>query len=72
LTDTFYGTIISLIINKEFVIKVHINSNKLGFLLREYECIKKITKDFSDISEITIRKMNYKKVNKIIDKKENY
>lgn len=69
LTDTFHGTVISLIMNKEFVTKVHINSNKLGFLLREYECIERITKDFSDISEITIKKIDYKKVNKTINKK---
>lgn len=66
LTDTFHGTVMSLIMNTEFVTKVHTNSNKLGFLLKEYECLDRITKDFSDSSKIIEKKMDYSRVNEII------
>lgn len=69
LTDTFHGTVMSLIMNTEFVTKVHTNSNKLGFLLKEYECLDRITKDFSDSSKIIKKKMDYKKINNLIEEK---
>lgn len=69
LTDTFHGTVMSLIMNTEFVVKVHTNSNKLGFLLKEYECLDRMTKDFSDSSKIISREMDYKKINSLIEEK---
>lgn len=69
LTDTFHGTVMSLVMETEFVTKVHTNSNKLGFLLKEYECLERITKDFSTTSEIVTKKINYKKINEIIKEK---
>lgn len=66
LTDTFHGTVMSLIMNTQFVTKVHTNSNKLGFLLKEYKCTDRITKDFSDIEKIILNEVNYEKINQII------
>lgn len=66
LTDTFHGTVMSLVMETQFVTKVHTNSNKLGFLLREYGCTDRITKDFSTTSEIIAQKIDYSKVNEII------
>lgn len=69
LTDTFHGTVMSLIMNTQFVTKVHTNSNKLGFLLEEYECLNRRTDDFSDALEIIKQEIDYDKINKIIDYK---
>lgn len=71
MTDTFHGTIMSMILNKEFITKVHTNSNKLGFLLKEYNLISRITKDFSDSSNIIKNNINYDEVNKIINERRN-
>lgn len=69
LTDTFHGTVMSLIMNTQFVTKVHTNSNKLGFLLKEYKCTDRITKDFSDTKKIILNKIDYEKVNGIIEER---
>lgn len=69
MTDTFHGTIMSMILNKEFITKVHTNSNKLGFLLKEYNLTSRITEDFSDSSEIIRNKINYNEVNEIIEER---
>lgn len=71
MTDTFHGTIMSMILNKEFITKVHTNSNKLGFLLKEYNLTSRITKDFSDSSNIIKNNINYDEVNKIINERRN-
>lgn len=68
-TDTFHGTVISLITNTQFITKVHTNSNKLGFLLEEYNMTARKTKDFSNIEEIIKTPIDYKEVNKIIDER---
>lgn len=69
LTDTFHGTVMSLIMNTQFITKVHTNSNKLGFLLEEYECVSRRTNNFSDALEITKQEICYNKINDIIDHK---
>lgn len=68
-TDTFHGTVISLITNTQFITKVHTNANKLGFLLEEYNMDTRKTKDFSNIEEIVKSSINYNEVNRVIDER---
>lgn len=65
-TDTFHGTVMSLIMNTDFITKVHTNSNKLGFLLEEYNCLDRRTNDFSNAKEILSNPIDYESVNKVI------
>lgn len=68
-TDTFHGTVISLITGAQFITKVHTNANKLGFLLEEYNMSVRKTEDFSNIEEIIKTPINYNQVNEIINER---
>lgn len=68
-TDTFHGSVISIISNTEFIVKLRGNNNKLGFLLEEYELIDRISEDFKDIEDIAMKLVDYNKVNKLLKEK---
>lgn len=66
-TDTFHGTVLSLITNAEFVSLVRNNGNKLAFLLEQYCLENRIVKDYSELLGREMPKINYVDVNKIIE-----
>ncbi len=66
-TDTFHGTVVSLVSNAEFVTKISGNGNKLAFLLDQYEVTARRATTFGDISKITSEKIDYETVNRRIE-----
>lgn len=63
-TDTFHGSVISLVSNTQFQCKIRGNGNKLRFLLEQYNLGNRIVDSFAtqDIDLI-----DYKKINGLID-----
>ena len=56
-TDTFHGTIVSLVCNAEFVTKISGNGNKLGFLLEQYGVTERRVATFADIPKSFLKKL---------------
>lgn len=51
LTDTFHGTVISLITGAQFLTKLRGNQNKIGSLLDEYDLADRIIDDFNELDK---------------------
>ncbi len=68
-TDTFHGTVMSIVMNTPFATKIRGNRNKLGFLLEEYESLDREIIDFINLSEILNKPINFDNVNHIITEK---
>ena len=68
-TDTFHGTVMSLVMNTPFATKIRGNRNKLGFLLEEYDCLDREIIDFNEISRVLNQEIDFTKINSIIDSK---
>lgn len=66
ITDTFHGTVMSLIMNTPFATKIRGNRNKLGFLLSEYNVEDREILDFEKLSTIFNKKIDFTNINKII------
>lgn len=67
-TDTFHGAVMSLKYNKQFaVIMRGMNSNKLSFLLEQFGLSSRIAVKPSEIEKILDEKVNYTKMNQIIN-----
>lgn len=69
-TDTFHGSVISIIMNRTFVAKIRGNRNKLEFLLEEYELSDREIIDFSEISTLLNNEIDYEKVNLLMEEKK--
>lgn len=67
-TDTFHGTVLSLVTNKPFVCKVTNNKNKLDYLLKQYHVSGCKVEDFSNADFDALKNIDYSIVNKIIEK----
>ncbi len=63
-TDTFHGTVISLVSNAQFFTKVGANKNKLRFLLEQYGVTERQLSSFSDIDTVSKSPIDYESVNK--------
>jgi hypothetical protein len=68
-TDTFHGSVISLVINRPFAVKIRGNGNKLKYLLSEYGLEDRAVEDFSDLSLVFGKKIDYEIVNSIMAEK---
>lgn len=68
-TDTFHGSVVSIIMNTPFTTKIRGNRNKLGYLLEEYELLSRETVDFSDLDRMFKEKIDFEHVNSIISDK---
>lgn len=68
ITDTFHGSVISIIMNKEFLTKIRTNSNKVDFLLQEYQLSNRVIDSFNTLHEKFEKKIDYKNVNEIMGK----
>lgn len=67
-TDTFHGTVISLVTNAQFFTKIGSNKNKLGFLLEQYGVSNRRVNSFRDVEKISIIPVDYNVVNETIKK----
>lgn len=72
ITDTFHGSVLSLICNTQFTVKLRGNENKLKFLLEEYDLTSRILQDFTELEKMDNLKIDFCIVNdKIKLKREN-
>lgn len=58
-TDTFHGSVISLVTGTQFVSQIRGNGNKLGFLLEQYGVSERQVNDFSTIEQIVNKPIDY-------------
>lgn len=70
ITDTFHGSVISMIAGVQFCAKLRGNQNKLGFLLEQYGLGDRIIDSFEDME--SIGEINYMIVNRIIDEQRSF
>ncbi len=69
ITDTFHGTVISLISNIQFATKIRGNRNKIGYLLDEYNLGSREIIDFGNLNQLFSQIIDYARVNEVIDSK---
>lgn len=65
-TDTFHGTVISLVTNSQFLTKIRGNGNKLRFLLKQFGVSQREVDNFSDITSFNLEDIDYVSVNERI------
>lgn len=63
ITDTFHGSVMSLITNAEFASKIRGNKNKLYDLLESFDTSERIIESFDALDDCFKEPINYKKVN---------
>ncbi len=66
ITDTFHGSVMSLITNSDFAAKIRGNKNKLYDLLDRFNLSDRIIENFSALNTIFDKSIDYKNVNKCI------
>ena len=69
ITDTFLGTVMSLVMNTPFATKIRGNRHKLGYLLSEYEMGERELQDFSELQDVLSKKIDFNVVNAIMERK---
>ena len=62
-TDTFHGSVMSLITNADFVAKIRGNKNKLYDLLTRFNLTERIIENFDNLENILNTEIDYKEVN---------
>lgn len=62
-TDTFHGTVMSIICNTLMVVKLRNNQNKLAFLLSEYGLCNRAISDFDSFAQLADVPVNFVAVN---------
>lgn len=67
ITDTFHGTVLSILRNKSFVSKIRGNNNKLGFLLSQHNLNNRAIESFNDLDLLYNAKIDFESVNKIVE-----
>lgn len=63
-TDTFHGSVVSLVSQAQFYTKVGENKNKLRFLLEQYGVTERQVKSFDEAEEVSKTLLDYEIVNK--------
>lgn len=62
-TDTFHGSVMSIICNTPLVVKLRGNQNKLRFLLSEYGLLDRTISDFSEMESVADKPVDFEEVN---------
>lgn len=68
-TDTFHGTVMSLITGRNMAVKQRDNGNKLGNLLQEYGLTDRTVSDFTELDNVFAHDVDYNKVNAEIERR---
>ena len=72
ITDTFHGSVLSIVTNAPLIVKLKENTNKLLWLLKEYSLENRIINSFAEIESLAKEKIDFKQVNDIVRmKREN-
>lgn len=61
-TDTFHGSVFSLICQTPMIVKLRDNANKLSFLLREYGLEDRIVQRFSEMDKVADQPVDFEPV----------
>lgn len=61
-TDTFHGCVMSIITEREMVVKLRDNANKLYNLMTEYNIADRVIDDSMQLDEVFSRKVNWESV----------
>lgn len=69
ITDTFHGSVVSIICNTPMIVKLRGNSNKLQFLLSEYGLTDRIVSNICDIDKVAENEIDFSAINEIISEK---
>lgn len=72
ITDTFHGSVLSIICNTPMTVKVRNNANKLKYLLLEYGLADRIISDFGELEKVSVNNLDFDAVNKRIDEKRKF
>lgn len=71
ITDTFHGSVISIICNSKLVVKVReSNRNKLTSLLGEFDLSDRTIESFSEIDDVVQKEINFDHVNQLLAQKQ--
>ena len=68
-TDTFHGSVISIICDTPMVVKLRGNQNKLGFLMNEYGLSDRVIESFDQFEETAERPVDFEAVNRKVDER---
>lgn len=66
LTDTFHGSVLSIITNKDFSVVLRNTNQKVEFLLSQYDLSSRLTSNFEGVDTHFKNRIDYHKVNSII------
>ena len=65
-TDTFHGSVISIITNTPLMVRLTKQNQKVEYLLSQYGLEDHLTNDINDINRLYQLKTDYKKINEIV------
>ena len=65
-TDTFHGSVLSIICNTPLAVKLRNNSNKLLYLLREYNLDSRIMETFNDLKAVAESSLDFTNCNQFL------
>lgn len=68
-TDTFHGSVMSIICNTPMVVKLRGNSNKLKNLMEEYDLLDRIAENLTEVGTVADSNVDFDKVNAIIEQR---
>lgn len=71
ITDTFHGCVLSIVCNKQFAAKLRNNSNKLKFLLEQYNLSIRILTDYNELEMKFVETVDYNIINQLVLKYRN-
>lgn len=72
ITDTFHGTVMSIVCNTSMVVKLRGNQNKLKFLLSEYDLLDRTLESFNQLNEVASNEINFKKLNQKVNERREF
>lgn len=68
ITDTFHGSVMSILLNTPFAVKLRDkNINKIGYLLESLGASNQKIEDFSDLEKVLLTPVDWKNINKNIE-----
>ncbi len=68
-TDTFHGSVMSILTNADFAVRLRGNGNKLGYLLEEYALAERVISKDRGLDELFSNKIPWDKVNAELSRK---
>ena len=69
ITDTFHGSVISIICNTPVAVKLRGNANKLAYLLSEYGLSERIMDTFDDLGKVAKLTIDFEDINRRLEEK---